>query len=146
MNEFNGMKPCDDSRCLTLVRHDVEFCELHTNARKFSTETRITDPDTGAEKCSKLARFDLIPVEALEELAEHFGRGSAKYADHNWRRGYKWSLSFAALLRHAFAFWKGEDLDAETGSKHIIAVAWHALVLATFMQEQREKDDRWKRA
>src|SRR5512146_2965093 len=89
------------------------------------TEVRVVDPNTGGEKGSKLARFDLLPVLPLTELAEHFGRGAKKYADRNWERGYKWSLSFAALMRHAWAFWGGEDIDPETGTPHIIAVAWH---------------------
>lgn len=108
-----------------------------------SEEIRTVDPDTGAEKGTKLARYDLIPQGALRELAEHYGRGAKKYADHNWRRKYDWSKSYAALCRHLQQFWDGEDYDEETGSKHIIAVAWHAFVLATYMDENREKDDRW---
>jgi hypothetical protein len=119
----------------------------HPNdAGQFGTpigEVRQVDADTGAEKGAKLARFDLIPTGPLTELAEHFGAGAKKYADNNWRRRYSWSLSYAALQRHAAAFWGGEDLDPETGSKHIIAVAWHAFALAEFMETNREKDDRW---
>ena len=102
------------------------------------------DADTGARKEVKDERHDLIPQEALAELATHYGVGARKYDDHNWRKGYDWSKSYAALQRHARAFWSGEDLDPETGSKHIIAVAWHAFALATFMDEHPEKDDRWR--
>lgn len=104
-------------------------------------EVRLTS-STGGQKGSKLARFDLVPVGPLTELAEHFGRGAAKYEDRNWERGYEWSLSYAALMRHLTQFWNGEDLDPETGGKHIIAVAWHALALAEFMDKQREFDNR----
>jgi len=103
----------------------------------------MVDPVTGAEKGSKLERHDLLPIRAIQELAKHYGVGAIKYDKHNWRRGYAWSLSYAALQRHANAFWDGEDIDAETGSKHIIAVAWHALALAVFMEEHPEKDDRY---
>lgn len=106
-------------------------------------ETRTVNPDTGGEKGVKLERHDLIPTGALAELAEHYGEGAKKYADHNWRRGYEWSKSYAAMQRHARAFWSGEDIDPETGSKHIIAVAWHAFTLATYMEEHPELDDRW---
>lgn len=106
-----------------------------------NTEVRVTS-STGAEKGSKLARFDLIPVGPLTELAEHFGRGAKKYADRNWEAGYDWSLSFAAMQRHAWQFWNGEDIDPETGSKHIIAVAWHALALAQFMDQHPDFDNR----
>lgn len=107
-----------------------------------SSETRVVDPVTGGEKGSKLARFDLLPVDFLWSLAEHFGQGAKKYEDHNWLRGYKWSLSYAALLRHLTAWWGGEDLDAETGSSHMIAVAWHACVLFVFWRRNLGTDDR----
>ena len=107
-----------------------------------SKETRVTS-STGAQKGQKLARFDLIPSEALTKVAEHYGIGAEKYAAHNWRKGYDWSLAFAAMQRHAWAFWSGEDLDPETGSPHLAAVAFHALTLLTFMDEQRVFDDRY---
>lgn len=112
-----------------------------------SSEVRVVDPTTGGAKGSKLARFDLIPAGAITELAEHYGRGEEKYPTGedgipNWRKGYDWKLSFAAMQRHAWAFWNGEDIDPETGSKHVIAVAWHAFTLATFMDEQRAMDHR----
>ena len=107
-----------------------------------TTEVRITDPDTGAEKGRKLARMDLIPADPLWELAEHYGKGCSKYADRNWERGYDWSLSYGAAMRHMVQFWSGEDTDVETGSKHVIAAAWHCLALAEFMDTNRAKDDR----
>ena len=97
---------------------------------------------TGGEKGTKLARFDLIPTGPLTALAEHYGRGSAKYADRNWERGYEWSKSFAALQRHAWAFWSGEDTDAETGSPHLAAVAWHAFAMLEFSNRYPDFDDR----
>lgn len=104
-----------------------------------------TVSSTGGEKGQKLARFDLIPVGPLTELAKHYGRGARKYADRNWEKGYEWSKNYAALQRHLFAFWDGEDIDEETGTPHIVAVAWHAFALAEFMNTHPEFDDRPKR-
>lgn len=109
--------------------------------RSVTTERRTVSA-TGGEKGDKLARFDLIPVGPLWQLAEHYGRGARKYADNNWRQGYPWHLNYAAALRHLASFWGGEDLDPETGSPHVIAAAWHCLALAQFMMDQREYDDR----
>lgn len=108
------------------------------------TEIRSVS-STGAEKGTKPDRFDLLPQEALAVVARHYGVGAAKYSDHNWRKGYEWSKSYAALQRHANAFWSGEDVDEETGSPHMAAVAFHALALITFMDEQPSFDDRYKR-
>jgi hypothetical protein len=73
-------------------------------------ETRTTS-STGGQKGTKLARHDLIPTGPLNELAEHYGRGARKYANHQWRNGYEWSKSFAAKQRHDLAFWGGHDYD-----------------------------------
>lgn len=105
-------------------------------------EIRIVDPTTGGEKGQKLARTDLLPADALLLIAEHYGRGAAKYEARNWERGYLWSLSYAALLRHLLAWWDGEDIDPETGSSHAVAVAWHALALVTFEARHIGTDDR----
>ena len=75
-----------------------------------SAETRTTS-STGGQKGTKIERFDLIPVGPLTELAAHFGRGARKYDDHQWRKGYEWSKSYAAKQRHDNLFWAGFDYD-----------------------------------
>ncbi len=109
------------------------------------TERRITDPKTGGQKGEKLARFDLLPARQLVKIAEHYGRGAEKYAARNWEAGYRWSLSYGALQRHAHAFWAGEDNDPETGSPHLAAVVFHALALMEFTETHPELDDRPRR-
>lgn len=99
---------------------------------------------TGGEKGVKLARFDLIPPRAHRLLAEHYGRGAEKYDDNNWRKGYEWGKSVAALERHLNAFKDNEDYDEETGSLHLVAVAWHAFTLIESYFDYPEFDDRWK--
>jgi hypothetical protein len=103
----------------------------------------VEDAATGGRKGQKLARFDLLPWDSVWEVAEHFGKGAAKYGeDRNWERSYPWSLSIAALARHFALFAQGEDIDEETGSNHMAAVAFHALVLLRFSRDHREQDDR----
>lgn len=108
-----------------------------------------TVSETGGEKGSKPARFDLIPAEPLWLLAQHYGVGSLKYDDDNWRCGYDWKYSYAALQRHANEWWLGREwgveefVHRETGEtirvvvNHMIAVAWHAFALYWFSQNQR---------
>jgi len=106
-----------------------------------SVEVRIKDPNTGAEKGSKLAMFSLIPSEWLWTLAEHYGKGAKKYAKRNWEAGYAWSLSEDAFKRH-FEQWKqGEDIDEETGSNHLISAAWHLIALYCFQTWGKGTDD-----
>lgn len=106
-----------------------------------STETR-TVSSTGGEKGVKRARFDLIPAGPLRLVAEHYGIGAEKYDDRNWERGYEWSKSFGAMMRHAWAFWAGEDLDPESSSPHMAAVCFHALALMEFAEAHPDFDDR----
>lgn len=92
----------------------------------------------------KAERYDLIPVEAMAKVAQLYAKGAEKYAEHNWRKGYEWSKSYAALQRHSNEFWKGVDLDPETGLPHLAAVVFHSLALLTFMEEFPQFDDRFK--
>ena len=124
------------------VRQDWDKA-LNDSFSGAATETRTTS-STGAEKGVKAEAFSLLPVQALEKVARHYRVGAEKYAAHNWRAGYEWSKSYDALQRHAHAFWRGEDMDAETGSAHMAAVAFHALALLTFMDEQPGFDDRYR--
>ena len=87
-------------------------------------------------------RFDLFPPVPLMQLAQVFNVGSMKYGDRNWEQGIAWSRIFAALQRHAWAFWAREDHDAEDGILHLAKVAWGALVLLEYMQTKGELDDR----
>lgn len=104
-------------------------------------EVIVTDAITGGRKASKLARFDLIPPEPLWALAEHYGRGAAKYDDRNYEKGYKWGLSVAALQRHMYQWLQGKSIDTETGTHHLIAVAWHAFALFIFEMRGIGTDD-----
>jgi hypothetical protein len=104
-------------------------------------EVRTTSA-TGGQKGSKPARYDLIPAEPLRLLAELYGRGAQKYEERNWERGYPWSLSFAALQRHIWQFWNGEDIDEETGIPHPVCAIFHCMALTEFLGSQRDYDNR----
>ena len=87
-------------------------------------------------------RMDLIPPEAVFALAAVLTFGANKYADRNWELGMKWGRPFGALMRHMWAWWRGEKADPETGMSHL----WHAMCCIAFLvtYEQREigTDDR----
>jgi hypothetical protein len=103
-----------------------------------------TVSSTGGEKGVKPERHDLVPVEALAEVARVYGAGAEKYSAHNWRRGYEWSKSYAAAQRHLQAFWSGEDRDPEMGTLHLGNAIFHLMALIVFVDEQRQFDDRYR--
>lgn len=87
-------------------------------------------------------RYDLIAPEFLEGTAQVLTFGAAKYGERNWELGMAWHRPFAALMRHMWAWWRGENTDPETGMSHL----WHAACCLCFLMayEQRHigKDDR----
>lgn len=103
--------------------------------------TRVTS-ETGGQKGQKDQRMGLIPPEFLLALSEVYGMGAKKYDDHNYLKGYDWSLSIDALLRHLMAFQSGEDTDPESGLPHILHVAWHCATLFMFDEHGLGTDDR----
>jgi hypothetical protein len=89
-------------------------------------------------------RYDLIPADALEELAKVYGAGAAKYSDRGWGVGMSWSRYFGSLMRHCWAWWRGEELDPETGLHHLAHAAWNALALLAYAKRNVGTDDRPK--
>jgi hypothetical protein len=89
-------------------------------------------------------RYDLIPPEVLDQLAMLYTVGADKYEERNWEKGMSWSRVFNPLMRHAWAFWRGETHDPETKMNHMIHVAWNALALAHYCGNDKYKklDDR----
>lgn len=92
-------------------------------------------------------RFDLLPPEALVELAKLYSFGAKKYADRNWEKGFRYGRTFAAMMRHAWAWFGaklvGEDgIDPDSGQSHMVSVAWNAFALITFEQRKIGTDDR----
>jgi len=109
------------------------------------SEVRIVNEQTGGEKGQKIERYDLIPWEAMDEVARVYGLGAEKYSENNFRKGYAWSLSFASMMRHATQFWAGESYDKETGAHHLACAVFHALALIDFEKNYPELDDRYKK-
>lgn len=90
---------------------------------------RLLPTEAKGRKQTKDARFDLLPWDALWQVARIFGFGASKYAERNWENGLRWSASHAALQRHLALWWAGEVSDPESQLSHIAHVAWHSLVL-----------------
>lgn len=110
----------------------------------------MEEAETGGRKGQKLERFDLIPPGVLADVARQYGRGAHKYDDHNWRKGYPWSLSYAAAMRHLNAFWAGENWDKDLYwasqemdyPHHLDAAIFHLMTLREFTRTHQEYDDR----
>lgn len=89
-------------------------------------------------------RVELLPPDALEEIARVLTFGAVKYAAGNWATGsgFKWTRLYGAMLRHVFAWARGEDLDPESGISHLAHAGCMLLFLLSHVLRRHGTDDR----
>ena len=104
-----------------------------------STSDCHTTFKTGAQKdVSGKPRFDLIPPEAMEALAQVYGLGARKYADRNWEKGIPFSAALGALKRHLNKFELGHNINTDDGDyEHMSHAMWWAVAIVTFLRRDR---------
>lgn len=75
-------------------------------------------------------RYDLIPWECIQELAEIYTFGAEKYTENSWQQlpDFK-NRYFSALMRHLLAWWDGEIFDKESGRNHLAHALWNVTAL-----------------
>ncbi len=80
----------------------------------------------GARRSDRKPRFDLIPFEFLEAVAEVLTEGAVKYGVHNWKRGRKgffldaWNHAFVHLQRFK---------ESDTSEDHLAHLACNVAFL-----------------
>ena len=88
----------------------------------------------------------IIPTAAQEEIAKVFTFGAKKYERTNFAKGkgLLYTRILASLLRHIYAFMKGEDLDPETGLSHIAHAGANVCMLLHYISKKEtfDNDDR----
>lgn len=77
---------------------------------------------TGARRESVSYRYDLIPPEALEVLADVLGEGARKYSPRNWEQGLPVSNCINHMLAHLVEWQKGD-----VSENHISHFLWNAM-------------------
>lgn len=84
-------------------------------------------------------RWELIPLDCLEDIARVYTEGAKKYGDNNWQNldnGYE--RYKGALLRHLYAA-EHDEFDEETGCRHLAQVAWNAIALL-WLSKNKDND------
>ena len=107
-------------------------------------ENRESKIEAGKKYDHGKLRYDLIPFDSLEKLAEVYSYGASKYEDQNWRKGMSWSRCIGAMLRHTFIWIRGETIDEESGCHHLAMSAWYCLSLMNYEKTHPDMDDRVK--
>lgn len=92
----------------------------------------------GAKYDENKIPLDLLSPEYLEGTARVLAFGANKYEPYDWAKGIKYSRVFAALLRHLWAWWRGEQLDSETNLHHLFHASCCLMFLCHYEQHQRK--------
>lgn len=87
-------------------------------------------------------RTELISPIAMIELAKVLTFGAKKYEARNWEKGLLYTRVIGAILRHTWAYLRGETLDPETGLSHMAHVLCEAMFLVHFESTRPEFDNR----
>ncbi len=88
-------------------------------------------------------RWDLLPFDALDEVAYVLAYGANKYAPRNWEKGMSWGRLLAALLRHLSQWALGREFDAESGMHHLAHASCCVLMLYALVLRKTGTDDRY---
>ena len=96
----------------------------------------------GRKDDSGKPRWDLLPFDALNDVAMVLAYGAAKYAPRNWEKGMAWGRLLAAALRHLAAWAAGRDVDDESGLPHLSHAACCVLMLLALTKRGVGTDDR----
>lgn len=87
-------------------------------------------------------RWDLLPFDALEEVAEVLEYGARKYAARNWEKGMAWGRLLRAAIGHLASWAKGKPRDDESGLPHLAHAACNVLFLLALTKRGIGTDDR----
>ncbi len=86
--------------------------------------------------------YELLAPEFLDATCGVLQFGAGKYGERNWELGMAWGRPFGALMRHMWAWWRGEDKDPETGLSHLHHAACCIMFLIAYEERQIGEDDR----
>jgi len=82
-------------------------------------------------------RLELLPFDALEQCADVFAFGAAKYGEWNWT-GIEEGVQryVGSLLRHVSRFQQGEEIDPDSGLHHLAHAGACCLIILRFLAEE----------
>ena len=105
-------------------------------------QMEVNEHGVKRESNKNRGRFDLIPYEALEELAKWYELGAEKYGDRNWEKGISVKDCTNRMARHsakACNGWMDEGPFA-----HYAAVIWNAMAAITGIKRNPYSNDHFR--
>lgn len=87
-------------------------------------------------------RFSLLPHGPLAEVVKVYEFGAGKYGTYNWQAGLPYTRWYDAVMRHLFAWFRGERHDPESGLHHLAHATFGLLALMWQEDNNKGEDDR----
>lgn len=101
-------------------------------------------PEYGTKHDAGKPDYTYISQELLDGVVKVREFGARKYSRDNWKKGFTYTRSIAAALRHIYAFLWGENNDKESGLPHLYhAVCCLEHCIYDFVHRP-QNDDRYK--
>lgn len=112
----DGTRSCWDNELLILKSKETN---QSIEAQSFKNDRKDNKP-----------RWELLPIETLEEVVKVYTFGAEKYAENSWQNLENGKERYyAALMRHLVAWRKGETKDEESLLHPLSHVIWNAIAL-----------------
>lgn len=89
-------------------------------------------------------KWSLVSWKALEPMIEVLMFGAAKYDNHNWKKGLKYTEICESLQRHMNSFLDKEDNDPESKLAHVGHILCNAMFLSYMFLFRKDLDDRYE--
>lgn len=85
-----------------------------------------TANDSRKASHGKVKGWHLLPWDTIAEEAEVYAYGAKKYEAHSWRKVENAVEEYtAAMFRHLQAHFRGEEIDPESGLRHLAHARWN---------------------
>lgn len=120
----------DDGATVTFNKRDLILVGIPVGEKPSKIPGSGKDGSGKDDRADGKPRWELLPLDAIEEIVRVYTMGAEKYADDAWKtipdahRRY-----LAALFRHIAAYERGERKDKESGLSHLAHAAWNAIAI-----------------
>jgi len=154
IDESNGTVTFDNLKDVQTDKPPVEsfIGEFDDDPVEMQTTGPAAEPmpvaESGAQREKLTAiRYDYMPsLEVNESYARVAEFGAHKYDVDNWMKGLPTSQIMGSLMRHCWAWMRGEEFDdgpKGSGLRHTDHILWNAVALVYNVEHNPECDDRF---
>lgn len=104
----------------------VEYISKSDNTLFENKESKSVKNDIIDDKL----RWDLLPMEEIEDIVKVYHAGAKKYGPNNWQNLDNGINRYrAASQRHMMEYLRGNKIDEETGCYHLAQCAWNIIAM-----------------